>query len=76
MYSHIKRETSVELYVGINMSKHLISLLAQLRSGTLPLEIEIGRYYGITREQRICKQCHINVIENEQHYIIDYKKQT
>jgi len=33
------------------MSKHLRSLLTQLRSGTLLLEIEIGRYYGITSEQ-------------------------
>ena len=33
------------------MSKHLRSLLTQLRSGTLPLEIETGIYYGITREQ-------------------------
>ena len=72
------------------MSKHLRSLLTQLHSGTLPLEIETGRYYGVTREQRICKQCNLNVIENEQHfyviainilpieqyYIIYYKKQT
>ena len=36
------------------MSKHLRSLLTQLHSGTLPLEIETGRYYGKTREQRIC----------------------
>jgi len=32
------------------MSKHLRSLLTQLRWGTLPLEIEIGSYYGIIRE--------------------------
>mgnify|MGYP000155040650 CR=1 FL=1 len=58
----------------MNMSKHLRSLLTQLHSGTLPLEIENGRYYGITREQRICKQYHLNVIALnilpiEQHYI-------
>ena len=36
----------------------------------IPLEIETGRYYGITREQRICKQCNLNVIENEQHFYL------
>ena len=51
MYTHIKREISVELYISINMSKHIRSLLTQLRWGTLPLEIEIGSYYGIIREQ-------------------------
>jgi len=51
LYTHIKREISVELYISINMSKHLRSLLTQLRWGTLPLEIEIGSYYGIIREQ-------------------------
>jgi len=52
------------------MSKHLRSLLTQLRSRTLPLEIETGSYYGITREQRIYKQCNLNVIENEQHFYL------
>ena len=70
MYTQIKREMSVDLYVSMNMSKHLRSLLTQLRSGTLPLEIETGRHYGITREHRICKQCNLNVIENEQHFFI------
>ena len=70
LYIHIKGEFSVELYVRMNMSKHLISLLTQFRSGTLPLEIETRRYYGITREQRICKQCNLNVIENEHHFYL------
>ena len=70
MYTQIKREMSVDLYVSMNMSKHLRTLLTQLRSGTLPLEIETGRHYGITREHRICKQCNLNVIENEQHFFI------
>ena len=56
------------------MSKHLRSLLTQLRSGTLPLEIETGRYYDITREQRICKQCQLYILENEQHFLFDCPK--
>jgi len=71
LYKHIKREIYEELYVSMNIIKHLRSLLTQLRSSTLPLEIETGRCYGITREQRICKQCYLNVIENEQHFLFD-----
>ena len=67
MYIHIKREISVELYVSMNMSKHLRSILTQLRSSTLPLEIE-------TREQKEFKQCNLNVIENEQHFLFDCPK--
>ena len=70
LYIHIKREISVEHYVSMNMSKHLRSLLTQLRSGTLPLDIETGRYYGTTREHIICKQCHRIVIDNEQHFYL------
>jgi len=58
----------------MNITKHLRSPLTLLRSGTLSLEIETGRYYGITREQRICKQCNLNVIENEQHFLVDCTK--
>ena len=58
----------------MNMSKHLRSFLTQIRSGTLPLDIEFGRYYGITREHRICKQCNLSVIENEQHFLFDCPK--
>ena len=67
MYIHIKREISVELYVSMNMSKHLRSILTQLRSSTLPLEIE-------TREQSIFKQCNLKVIENGQHFLCDCPK--
>jgi len=49
------------------MSKHLRSILTQLRSSTLPLEIE-------TREQKKIKQCNLNVIENEQHFLFDCPK--
>jgi len=74
LYKRIKRGISVELYVSMNMSKHLRWLFTQLRSATLPIEIETGRYYGITREPILRKQCHINVIENKQHFLFDCPK--
>ncbi len=44
------------------------SYLAQLRCGILPLLIEVGRWYGV-KEDRICKACNNNQIENEYHFI-------
>ena len=37
-------------------------------------EIQRLKTYGITREHRICKHCNLNVIENEQHFLIDCPK--
>ena len=33
------------------------------------LYIETGRYLGILRHDRICTQCSINEVEDEQHYL-------
>ena len=38
------------------------------------LEIERGRYNKINREQRICRQCHLNVIEDEEHFFFHCQK--
>ena len=38
------------------------------------LEIERGRYNKINREQRICRQCHLNVIEDEEHLFFHCQK--
>jgi hypothetical protein len=38
------------------------------------LEIERGRYNKINREQRICRQCHLNAIEDEEHFFFHCQK--
>jgi hypothetical protein len=38
------------------------------------LEIERGRYNKINSEQRICRQCHLNVIEDEEHFFFHCQK--
>ena len=38
------------------------------------LEIERGRYNKINREQRICRQCHLNVIEDDEHFFFHCQK--
>ncbi len=51
------------------MSRRQRSYLAQLRYGILPLHIETGRWYGVKEEDRLCKACYNNQIENEYHFI-------
>ncbi|KAK7934010.1 hypothetical protein WMY93_004906 [Mugilogobius chulae] len=40
--------------------------IAQLRTGTLPLAVEVGRFKGILEVERICSLCDLNVVEDEQ----------
>ena len=44
--------------------------VAQFWSGTLPLEIEIGRYSYVKLEEQICKVCEGGVVEDEFHFIL------
>ena len=44
--------------------------IAKLRSGTLPIEIEKGRYRNTKREERLCKLCTTGVIETEEHFLL------
>ena len=45
------------------------SLLAQFKSGILPLKIETDRYQGIKPENRLCKICNLSEPEDEFHFI-------
>ncbi len=50
-------------------SRRQRSYLAQLRCGILPLHIETRRWYRVKEEDRLCKACNNNQIENEYHFI-------
>ena len=69
-----------ETYIIKCMSRRRRSLMSQFRTGILPLEIETGRYVPIfyktlkknrkcTANERICKLCRLNDIENEYHFL-------
>ena len=67
----IKTLIQTENYVKHSRNRLERSLLAQLRSGTLPLNIETGRFRNIDIENRICMLCNRNVIEDEIHFVIE-----
>ena len=70
IYKLIKSNICTENYILCN-NKKLRSIVAQFRCGTLPIEIETGRYKNIPRDQRLCKLCNTNVVEDEFHLIFD-----
>ena len=46
------------------------SLLARLRGGTAPLQVETGRYIGLPVEERICRSCNTRQVEDERHFCV------
>ena len=43
-------------------------MCAQLRTGILPLAIEVGRFSAVPEENRLCNVCDLNDVENEFHF--------
>ena len=68
-YCTFKTEFYTETYVTMNLSHQERSIISQFRLGTLPLEIELGRFINKKVEDRICR-CK-NGVEDEIHFLFD-----
>ena len=69
LHASVKPSYQVEQYVLFNLEKHQRSVLAQLRCGILPLEVELGRFKNVKLEERLCKLCQLNKVEDELHFL-------
>ena len=69
LYKLFKHSPSTEPYVISFLPKYKRSLLAQLRSGILPLSIETGRCRNIPLNERFCILCNLGEVESEEHFI-------
>jgi hypothetical protein len=67
IYKKIKLEFCIEKYVDFHIN---VQLLTKIRSGTLKLNIETGRYQNIIKENRTCLSCNMNVLEDEYHFVL------
>ena len=68
-YATFKGRYELEEYIERIRCKAQWSVVARLRRGIAPLEIETARYVGIPAEQRIYKSCR-GAIEDEVHFCI------
>ena len=64
-YVKFNQDIEASGYLKISLSRFQRSLMAQLRLGILPLALETGRYYRIPIENRFCKLCQNENIEDE-----------
>ena len=46
------------------------SMLVKLRGGTAHFEVETGRWRGVEREERACRECSVDKIEDTCHRVI------
>ena len=45
-------------------------MMAKLRGGTGELGIEIERWHGLRREDRVCKECGSGEVEDTEHFVM------
>jgi hypothetical protein len=70
-YRTFKISSSRENYLSMYLTRAERALLAQFRTGILPLRIETGRYSREKEIQRICIFCNNDKIENEFHFLFE-----
>jgi hypothetical protein len=72
-YRLLKCDIETSHYVKIHLPRKQISILASLRCGNLPINIERGRYTKPVTPlcDRLCTVCVGNNIENEMHFLIE-----
>ena len=63
-----------QILIKAHLSRYQRSLVAQLKSGILPLKIETDRYQGIPEHLRICNLCNSGSVENEFHFLFHCPK--
>ena len=59
-----------ESYLNINNFEHRRAI-AKIRTSSHKLEVETGRWRGVSRDQRICKNCTLNKVEDENHFLFE-----
>ena len=62
-----------EPYVMSFMNRKRRSILAQLRCGILPLQLEVGRWHNKDECDRLCLLCDDGEVENEKHFLLQCK---
>ena len=69
-YVLFKSEYHIESHIKQIISKKYRAVLAQFRSGILPLKVETGRFSNIPLAKRLYEFCSSNAIEDETHFLL------
>ncbi len=72
-YVNFKTSFCRENYISQLPDVYVINLF-KFRCSNHKLPIEIGRYSGMPRQNRICKECNLDVLGDEFHFIMECPK--
>ena len=73
-YAKYKKEFAYESYLNFSKDFGKRKSITKLRISAHRLEIECGRYKKVEESKRLCRNCNLNVIENEQHVLLTCPK--
>ena len=68
-FNNVKESHDPDYYIYHIDDRHARKYLASFRLSCHSLRIEVGRYKGTPRQERICECCDMSVIENEEHFM-------
>jgi hypothetical protein len=74
IYNICKNNVGHEKYLTIVNNFELRRSFNKLRTSSHRLQIELGRYQGVPRHNRVCTKCSSNIIEDELHFLFECSK--
>ena len=73
-YCTFKSNLRLENYLLVSSNNYGRYLHTALRIGTNKLRIDMDRRNNLEEKDRICKECNLNVVENELHFLVECDK--
>ena len=73
-YRRFKKNFEYEKYLDVIKNGAIRRNLTCFRLSAHSLEIEVGGYSNVPRENRLCKYCNLNVVESEYHFLLTCPK--
>ena len=73
LYITFKDQYSVATYCNINLIGAQRALVAKIRLGIFPINVETGRYSGKPRHKRKYLMCQDDLVEDEMHVLFKCK---
>ena len=70
LYNNIKTNMVVQEYIKRSLTRAKRSHMAQLRTGTLKINVELGRMVGLTRQGFSCPICKDGSVEDQLHVLL------
>ena len=73
LYRTFKDQYSVATYCNINLTRAQKALVAKIRLGIFPINVETGRYSGKPSHERKYLKCQDDLVEDEMHLLFKCK---